>query len=187
MSNSLKGENRSFSLGRRTHGLVGERTGWSANARVGRRTHGLVGERTGWSANASKGELHSSTKSRSSDHEVASNHKTSGYCTVGWGNQVRIFVNRRPCSDRWTCRVLTHSHGFFLAFAVQKSVERWLLHALAGKVKEEKTSRQGCSTVRCKLPKESISFPQKDMRSRTTGSLFRFFPSGGATDMINRW
>ena len=60
---------------------------------------------------------------------------------VGQGSHARIFVDLRLCGDRSTCRVLTPPSAPDATVLRSSKLRFW--HALEGKIKEEKTFRQG--------------------------------------------
>ena len=91
-------------------------------------------------ANAPNGELHTSTNSRSSDHERGE-HTTKRLWSGRGPGHARIFVDLRLCGDRSACRVLTPPSAPDATVLTSSKLRFW--HALEGKIKEEKTCRQG--------------------------------------------
>ena len=73
---------------------------------------------------------------------VASTPQNVSGLAVGQGNHARIFVDLRLCGDRSACRVLTPPRLSPDATVLTSSKLRFW-HALEGKIKEEKTVRQG--------------------------------------------
>ena len=71
---------------------------------------------------------------------VASTPQNVTGLAVGQGSHARIFVDLRLCGDRSACRVLTPSAPDVTVLTSSK-LRFW--HALEGKIKEEKTCRQG--------------------------------------------
>ena len=107
-------------------------------------------------ANAPYGELHTSTNSRSSDHERGEHTTNVSGLAVGQSSHARIFVDLRLCCDRSACRVLTPPSAPDATVLTSSKLRFW--HALEGKIKEEKTCRQGSWTVNCKLTTEKVCF-----------------------------
>ena len=75
---------------------------------------------------------------------------------VGSGNHARIFVDLRLWGDRSACRVLTPLSAPAPTVLTSSKLRFW--HDLKGKIKEEKTFRQGSGTVDCRLTTEKVSF-----------------------------
>ena len=72
---------------------------------------------------------------------VASTPQDVSGLAVGWGSHAQIFVVLRLCGDRSACRVLTPLSAPAPTVLTLSNVRFW--HALKGKIKEEKTFRQG--------------------------------------------
>ena len=72
-------------------------------------------------------------------------HKTTpqnvSVLAVGQGSHARIFVDLKVCGDRSACRVLTPPSAPDATVLTSSKLRFW--HALEGKIKEEKTCRQG--------------------------------------------
>ena len=73
---------------------------------------------------------------------------------VGWGNHARIFVDLRLCGDRYACRLLTPLSAPAPTVLTSSKLRIW--HALKGRMKEDKTFRQGSWTVNCRLTTEKV-------------------------------
>ena len=87
---------------------------------------------------------------------VASTPQNVSGLAVGQGSHARIFVDLRLCGDRSACRVLTPPSAPDATVLTSSKLRFW--HALEGKLKEEKTCRQGSWTVNCKLTTEKVCF-----------------------------
>ena len=85
---------------------------------------------------------------------VASTPQNVSGLAVGQGCHAQIFVDLRLCGDRSACRVLTPPSAPDATVLTSSKLRFW--HALEGKIKEEKTCRQGSWTVNCKLTTESL-------------------------------
>ena len=72
---------------------------------------------------------------------VASTQQDVSGLALGWGDHARNFVNRRPCSDWYACRVLTRLSA--PAPTAPTSSNARFCHALIGKIKEEKAFTKG--------------------------------------------
>ena len=108
-------------------------------------------------ANAPYGELHTSTNSRSLDHERGEHTTRRLWSGRGSeGNHARIFVDLRFCGDRFVCRLLTPLSAPTPTVLTSWKLRLW--YALKGKMKEEKTLPQGSWTVNCRLATENVSF-----------------------------
>ena len=92
---------------------------------------------------------------------VASTPQDVSGLAVGYGNHARLFVDLRPCGDRFACRVLTPLSAPSRTVLTSSKLRFW--HALKGKIKEEKTFRQGSWTVNCRLDtkKSLFLFPRR--------------------------
>ena len=94
---------------------------------------------------------------------VASTPQNVSGLAVGQGSHSRIFVHLRLCGDRSACRVLTPTSAPDATVLTSSKLRFW--HALEGKIKEEKTFRQGSGTVNCKLTTEKVCFFSPEGRS----------------------
>ena len=72
---------------------------------------------------------------------VASTPQNVSGLAVGQGSHARIFVDLRLCGDQSACRVLTPPSAPDTTVLTSSKLRFW--HALEGKIKEEKTCRQG--------------------------------------------
>ena len=72
---------------------------------------------------------------------VASTRQNVSGLAVGQGSHARVFIDLRLCGDRSACQVLTPPSA--PDATVLTSSKLRFLHALEGKIKEEKTFRQG--------------------------------------------
>ena len=115
IDDGLKGKYRPFSFGRRTHPF-------------GRRTHPME---------ISILRLTRAVQTTS----VASTPQNVSGLAVGQGSHARIVVDLRLCGDRSACRVLTPPSAPDAIVLTSSKLRFW--HALEGKIKEEKTFRQG--------------------------------------------
>ena len=110
-------------------------------------------------ANAPYGELHTSTNSRSLDHERGEHTTRRLWSGRGLG-QSRTNL-RRSKALRWSVRLSIVDTSFSSHPDSADIVKTWKLrlwHALKGKMKEEKTFPQGSWTVNCRLATENVSF-----------------------------
>ena len=114
-------------------------------------------------ANAPYGELHTSTNSRSSDRERGE-HTTKRLWSGRGPGQSRLNL-RRSKALRWSVRLssLTPPPAPDATVLTSSKLRFW--HALEGKIKEEKTCRQGSWTVNCKLTTEKVCFFSPEGRS----------------------
>ena len=92
-------------------------------------------------ANAPYGELHTSTNSRSSDHERGEHTTKRLWSGRGPGQSSSNLRRSKACGHRSTCRVLTPPSAPDGTVLTPSKLRFW--HALEGKIKEEKTCRQG--------------------------------------------
>ena len=72
---------------------------------------------------------------------VASKPQNVSGLAVGQGSDARIFADIMLCGDRSACRVLTPPSAPDATVLTSSKLRFW--HALEGKIKEEKTFRQG--------------------------------------------
>ena len=100
---------------------------------------------------------------------VASTPQNVSGLAVGQGRHARIFVDLRLCGDRSDCRVLTPPSAPVATVLTSSKLRFW--HALEGKIKEEKTFRQGSWTVNCKFTSEKVCFFSPEGQS-TVESVF---------------
>ena len=93
---------------------------------------------------------------------VASTPQNVFGLALGQGSHARIFVYQRLCGDRSAFRVLTPPSAPAATVLTSSKLRFW--HALKGKIKEEKTFRQGSWTVNCKLTTEKVCFSSPEGR-----------------------
>ena len=72
---------------------------------------------------------------------VASTPQNVSGLAVGQGSHAQVFVDLRLCGDQSACRVLTPPSAPDATVLTSSKLRFW--HALEGKIKEEKTCRQG--------------------------------------------
>ena len=101
---------------------------WAANAPVRRRTHPM------------ESSILRPTRSVQTTSVASTPRDVSGLA-VGLGNHARIFIDLRFCGDWSACRVLTPLSAQAPTVLTSSKLRFW--HALKGKIKEEKTFRQG--------------------------------------------
>ena len=107
---------------------------------------------------------------------VASTPQNVSGLGVGRGSHARIFVDLRLCGDRSACRVFTPPSAPDATVLTSSKLRFW--HAREGKIKEEKTFRQGSLTVICKLTAEKVCFFSSEGRS----SEIARYAAAGCTD-----
>ena len=72
---------------------------------------------------------------------VASTRQNVSGLAVGQGSHARVFIDLKLFSDRSACQVLTPPSAPDATVLTSSKLRFW--HALEGKIKEEKTFRQG--------------------------------------------
>ena len=113
---------------------------------------------------------------------VASTPQNVSGLAVDQGSHARIFVDLRLCGNRSACRVLTPPSAPDATVLTSSKLRFW--HALEGKIKEEKTCRQGSWTVNCKLTTEKVCFFSPEGRS---SEIARYAAAGcGDCEKIDR-